>query len=90
MADIFKEVDEDLRRDNFEKLWKKYGFYFIGLAVTVVLAVAGVQGWRAYDLDQRGKMSDRYGAAWERSPRRPGGIGEGFGPFATASDGADP
>ena len=65
MADIFKEVDEDLRRDNLEKLWKKYGYYFIGLAATVVLAVAGVQGWRAYDLDQRGKLSDRYGAAWE-------------------------
>ncbi len=63
MADIFKEVDEDLRRDNLEKLWKKYGPYFLGLAAMVVLAVAGVQGWRAYDLDQRGQLSDRYGAA---------------------------
>jgi hypothetical protein len=63
VADIFKEVDEDLRRDNLEKLWKKHGFQFIGLAVAVVLAVAGVQGWQAYDLDQRGKLSDRYGVA---------------------------
>jgi hypothetical protein len=63
VADIFKEVDEDLRRDNLEKLWKKYGPYFLGLAAMVVLAVAGVQGWRAYDLDQRGQLSDRYGAA---------------------------
>ncbi len=65
MADIFKEVDEDLRRDNLEKLWKKYGFQIIGLAAAVVLGVAGVQGWQAYDLDQRGKLSDRYGAALE-------------------------
>ena len=63
MADIFKEVDEDLRRDNLEKLWKKYSFQIIGMVVAVVLAVAGVQGWQAYDLDQRGKLSDRYGAA---------------------------
>ncbi len=63
MADIFKEVDEGLRRDSLEKLWKKYGFQFIGMAVAVVLAVAGWQGWQAYDLDQRGKLSDRYGAA---------------------------
>jgi hypothetical protein len=63
VADIFKEVDEDLRRDNLEKLWKKYSFQIIGLVVAVVLAVAGVQGWQAYDLDQRGKLSDRYGAA---------------------------
>ena len=48
-----------------EKLWKKYGFQFIGMAVAVVLSVAGVQGWQAYDLDQRGKLSDRYGAALE-------------------------
>ncbi len=65
MADIFKEVDEDLRRDNLAKLWKKYGFQFIGLAVAVVLGVAGVQGWQTYDLDQRGKLSDRYGVARE-------------------------
>ncbi len=65
MADIFKEVDDDLRRDNLEKLWKKYGFQIIGLAAAVVLGVAGVQGWQAYDLDQRGKLSDRYGVALE-------------------------
>jgi hypothetical protein len=65
VADIFKEVDEDLRRENLEKLWKKYGFQIVGLAVAVVLGVAGVQGWQAYDLDQRGKLSDRYGAALE-------------------------
>ena len=52
MADIFKEVDEELRRDNFAKLWKKYGRAILGLALAIVLAVAGVQGWRAYDLDQ--------------------------------------
>ncbi len=65
MADIFKEVDEDLRRDNLEKLWKKYSLQIIGLAAAVVLGVAGVQGWQAYDLDQRSKLSDRYGAARE-------------------------
>jgi hypothetical protein len=65
VADIFKEVDEDLRRDKLEKLWKKYGFQIVGLAVAVVLGVAGVQGWRAYDLDRRGKLSDRYGVALE-------------------------
>ena len=65
MADIFKEVDEDLRRDNLAKLWKKYRFQIVGLAAAVVLAVAGVQGWQVYDLDQRGKLSDRYEAALE-------------------------
>ncbi len=65
MADIFKEVDEDLRRESLEKHWKKHGRSAIGLAVAIVLAVAGVQGWRAYDLDRRSKLSDRYAAALE-------------------------
>ncbi len=63
MADIFKEVDEDLRRDNAAKVWKKYGALIIGAAVVVILAVAGLQVWRAYDLDQRGKRSDQFATA---------------------------
>ena len=63
MADIFREVDEDLRRENLEKLWKKYGRVVIALAVVVVLAVAGVQGWRAYDQDRRETESDQFATA---------------------------
>ncbi len=67
MADIFKEVDEAVREERFAKLWKKYGRFMIALAVTVVLGVAGVQGWRAYDLDRRSGLSDRYAAALDRA-----------------------
>ena len=31
MSDIFREVDEDLRRDEAAKVWKKYGPYAIAL-----------------------------------------------------------
>ncbi len=49
MADIFQEIDEDLRRDRAAKLWARYGKYVIGAAVLVVAATAaGVayQNWR--------------------------------------------
>jgi hypothetical protein len=69
VADIFKEVDEDLRRDNAAKVWKKYGAYILGAAIAVVLAVAGVQAWRAYELDQRSKLSDQFAAALESSAK---------------------
>lgn len=46
MADIFHEIDEDLRRERFNRLWTRYGAYVIGLAVLIVLAVAG---WRGYE-----------------------------------------
>jgi hypothetical protein len=43
MADIFREIDEEVRRDKAAQLWKKYGWLFTGLAVLAVLAVAGWQ-----------------------------------------------
>lgn len=46
MADIFNEIDEDLRRERYSRLWARYGAYVIGLAVLIVLAVAG---WRGYE-----------------------------------------
>lgn len=48
MADIFHEVEEDLRRDQAAALWKKYGNYVIGGALVLVLAVAGQWGWKEY------------------------------------------
>ena len=63
MSDIFQEVEEDVRREHYEKLWKKYGNYVIAAASVLVLAVAGYQAWTRYDLSQRQKSSDAYEAA---------------------------
>lgn len=48
MADIFKEVDEDVRKERYLKLWRSYGRHGIALAIAIVLAVAGVSAWREY------------------------------------------
>lgn len=46
MADIFHEVDEEVRREQLKKLWDRYSIYLIALAV---LIVAGMAGWRGYE-----------------------------------------
>ncbi|MDF2996125.1 MAG: hypothetical protein K0R27_1762 [Xanthobacteraceae bacterium] len=46
MADIFHEIDEDLRRERLGKIWTRFGGYIIGLAVLIVL---GVGAWRGYE-----------------------------------------
>jgi hypothetical protein len=46
MSDIFNEIEEDLRRERMERLWKRFGPVVVGIAVLIVL---GVSGWRAYD-----------------------------------------
>ena len=36
MADIFDEIDEELKRDRTQELWAKYGKYVIAAAAAVV------------------------------------------------------
>jgi hypothetical protein len=63
MSDIFREVDEDLRRDQLDKLWKKYGSWVIGAAVLVVGATAAWTGWKEWQLHERRAESIKYVAA---------------------------
>jgi hypothetical protein len=61
VSDIFQEVDDEVRREQFKKLWERYQVYIIAAAVLVVLAVAG---WRAYDWWETKKAAEA-GAAFE-------------------------
>ena len=63
MSDIFKEVDEEIRQENYARLWQRYGRYVIALLVLLIVAVAGYQLWLRYDLDQRTEASDNFAAA---------------------------
>ena len=60
---IFKEVDEELRKDKHAELWAKYGNLVIGAAALLVLAVAGFQGWKAYDINKRSAESALFASA---------------------------
>jgi hypothetical protein len=63
VSDIFREIDEDLRRDNLAKLWSRYGSYVIALAVAIVLVTAAGVAWREYQVHQRQAEGVRYAAA---------------------------
>jgi hypothetical protein len=48
VADIFNEVDEELRADQARLFWKKHGNLVIGGSLLVVLAAAGWWAWQLY------------------------------------------
>ncbi|MCA8929641.1 MAG: tetratricopeptide repeat protein [Alphaproteobacteria bacterium] len=52
MGDIFQEIEEDLRRDRVDALWKRYGTAIITLAAVIVLATAGWVAWQQYQTRQ--------------------------------------
>ncbi|WP_020178976.1 tetratricopeptide repeat protein [Methylopila sp. M107] len=67
MADIFQEVQEDLRRDRLKAFWDRYGTL---LLVVGLLIVAGVGGWRGYQYLQAraaATAGDQYQAATKLS-----------------------
>ncbi|MBV8934215.1 MAG: hypothetical protein JO095_00195, partial [Alphaproteobacteria bacterium] len=63
MSDIFREIDEELRRDNLLQLWSRYGRYIVVFAVLVLLAAGGVVAWRDHQLSERRAQAMRYASA---------------------------
>jgi hypothetical protein len=61
VSDIFREVDEEVRREQLKKLWDRYGNYVV---VAAVLLVAAVAAWRAY-MWWEAKKAAETGAAFE-------------------------
>ncbi|HSM95079.1 MAG TPA: tetratricopeptide repeat protein, partial [Rhizomicrobium sp.] len=63
MTDIFHEVEEEVRRERWEKLWKEYGDYVIAAAAFLVIAAAGWQLWLYYQHREQLHSSAEYLAA---------------------------
>jgi hypothetical protein len=61
VSDIFREVDEEVRRERLRRVWERYGTLIIALAVLIVAAVGG---WRAYQWWEAKKAAEA-GAAFE-------------------------
>ncbi len=65
MADIFDEIDEELKKDRAQVLWARYGKYLIAAVAAVVLAVASAQGYKAWQTSQAETAANAYQAALE-------------------------
>jgi hypothetical protein len=63
VADIFQEVDEEVRRERLKKLWDRYGNLLIALCIVII---AGVGAWRGYEWWQAKKAGEN-GAAFENA-----------------------
>jgi hypothetical protein len=63
VADIFQEVDEEVRREQLKKLWQRYGNYIIAVCILVIVAVGA---WRGYEWWETKKAAEA-GAAFEQA-----------------------
>jgi len=57
---IFREIDEEVRRDQLTRLWKRYGVYAVGTLLVLVVGAVGYQLWRDYRDSQLAEASAAY------------------------------
>ena len=84
MADIFREVDEEVRKDKASELWKKYGIYVVLACIILVLGTAGRVAWRHYDTERQMEEASRYVAASRLS--NAGDLDAAIGSLASLSE----
>ena len=63
VSDIFREIEDELRRDNLLKLWQRYGKYIIAVAVLALAIAGGVVAWRDHQASERRSQGARYSSA---------------------------
>jgi hypothetical protein len=64
---LFREVDEEVRQDEYKKIWDRYGKHFTTLAIIVVAGVAAFQGWRYYQVKQAEDAGTVYFSALKKA-----------------------
>jgi hypothetical protein len=63
VSDIFREIQEDVRRERIEKLWKAYGVYAIAFLVLVFMGLGAWQLWQRHEKAEAEKASVAFAAA---------------------------
>lgn len=63
MADIFNEIDEELRRDKAQEWWSRYGKIVIAVCVVIVLGAAGYTWYEQQRVAEERALADRFDAA---------------------------
>lgn len=67
MTELFNEVDEEVRREQLQKLWEKYSIFIIAAALLVIAAVGGWRGYQYFEEKKAAEAGDAFNKAVELS-----------------------
>jgi hypothetical protein len=65
MSNLLLEIDEAMRRERMEKLWKAYGNHLLGFILLVILGTGVYSGWNAWDKSVRTRQTGQLLALME-------------------------
>ena len=66
MANIFNEVDEDIRKERYKNLWSNYGKYIIVFLILIVITFSLTQYFQAKNISDNKAILDLYYSAAEK------------------------
>jgi hypothetical protein len=87
LSDIFHEIEEEVRRQQWEKLWKRYGTYLIAGAVAIIAATAAYIGWKNYHQSQLDRTSVEFTRLIDAAQADPTNSAEAISAFAAQAPG---
>jgi hypothetical protein len=64
---LFREVDEEVRQEEFMKLWGRYGRHMVVAACVLVGGVAAWEGWKYYQQQQAEAAGSVYFSALQKA-----------------------
>jgi len=67
VADFIEEVDEEVRRERMQNLWKRWSPAIVGGVVLLLLAVGGYQFWQNYRAEKAAAASAAFTAALDQA-----------------------
>ena len=60
MANIFNEVDEDIRKERYQSLWNKYGKYLVGFIILIIVVFSLSQFLKSKNIAYNKEILDLY------------------------------
>lgn len=63
MANFIEEVDEEVRRERAQKLWKRWSPVIFGVVIVILASVAGYELWKGWQAEKTAAAGARFSAA---------------------------
>ncbi|WP_170984644.1 tetratricopeptide repeat protein [Rhodoligotrophos defluvii] len=81
---LYREVEEEVRKEQFKRLWNRFGAYVIGLCLLVIVGVGGYKLWQYFEHQQALNAGQQYVEAMELADQ--GKVDEAQAAFAKLAE----
>ncbi len=70
MSELFREIEEDIKREHYEKIWQKYGRLAMYASVVIIIATAGFVTWNNYTNNKAEQVTSKLLRAIELADKK--------------------